>query len=66
MKAFICVLLLVALRYATLARAQTTEQLWQVVTDQLQATTDNDKFFLLIGNESGIVYEFQRGIFKSK
>jgi hypothetical protein len=55
-------LLFVVLGCITFSRAQTTEELWQVVTDKLQAT-ENNNFFLLIGNDSGIVYKFQKGIF---
>ncbi len=61
MKAIICLLLLTALGCA---RAQTTDDPWQVVTDKLSATTVNDNFFLFIGNESGIIYTFQKGIYR--
>ena len=61
MNHIICMLLIILCGCTTLARAQSTEYLWQGVTDKLQADTTNDNFFLLIGNESGTVYTFQKG-----
>jgi CubicO group peptidase (beta-lactamase class C family) len=60
MKAPLFVLFTVIIGSFTFARAQTTDELWQVVTDKLQAA-ENDNFYLLIGNESGVAYTFQKG-----
>lgn len=56
-------LLVMFLGCISFSLAQTTEELWQVVTDKLQASTSNDNFYLLIGNDSGVVYTFQKGIY---
>jgi hypothetical protein len=62
MKAPLFVLFTVIIGSFTFARAQTTDELWQVVTDKLQAA-ENDNFYLLIGNESGVAYTFQKGTY---
>ncbi len=61
MKALVSVLVVFCfILVVSFARAQETDQQWQVVTDKLQAS-NNSNFFLLIGNELGIVYTFQTG-----
>jgi len=58
MKTLVLIVVCVAVLSFTLS--QQTDQQWQVVTNKLQAS-NNSNFFLLIGNESGIVFTFQKG-----